>query len=362
MRAREETLPETGLGRIDVVGVSKTFGDTRVVRDVDLDIRAGEFFSLLGPSGCGKTTILRMLAGFEYPDSGDIRIDGNSILGLAPNRRPVNLVFQRYELFPHMSVWKNVAYGPRLAGGDRAAIDAKVERMLDAVGILDLKDRRANELSGGQQQRVALARALINRPRALLLDEPLSALDVKLRKRMRVELKDIQETFGTTFVYVTHDQDEALMMSDRIAIMNGGQLLQVGTPTEIYEKPADPFVAQFVGELNVIRLASGWHRSEGVRLASSIIDPTSVDPSRSPSVFGVRPERMAASVEQPAGPIAVYGRILGQRYLGASTVFRVESELGELLVSANPRDLAFVAGDTVWVSWDADAVIDLSEH
>src|SRR5205823_2605196 len=239
---------------IGLVGVSKRFGGVGAVDDVSLEIGEGEFFSLLGPSGCGKTTTLRMVAGFERPDAGSIVLQGNDVTEVPANRRPLNMVFQQYALFPHMSVYDNVAFGLKVKRVPRAEHRERVHEMLRIVSLEGYDQRRARQLSGGQQQRVALARALVNRPAALLLDEPLGALDVKLRKQMQLELKRIQHELGTTFVYVTHDQEEALAMSDRIAVMNGGRVEQIGSPREIYEHPRTAFVADFIGSLNALDL------------------------------------------------------------------------------------------------------------
>src|SRR3954470_12367940 len=239
---------------IALEGISKRFGKHEAVRDVSLSIREGEFFSLLGPSGCGKTTTLRMIAGFEVPDTGRIYLQGEDVTSLFSNRRPLNMVFQQYALFPHMSIYDNVAFGLKVKGVPRAEHKPRIDEILTVVALVGYERRKPRELSGGQQQRVALARALVNRPAALLLDEPLGALDVKLRRHMQRELKRIQVELGTTFVYVTHDQEEALAMSDRIAVMNEGRIEQVGPPREIYERPASPFVADFVGSLNTIEV------------------------------------------------------------------------------------------------------------
>src|SRR3989449_7944099 len=239
---------------IALEGVSKGFGKTRAVQDVTLAIGEGEFFSLLGPSGCGKTTTLRMIAGFVVPDEGRIVLQGQDVTSVSPNRRAVNMVFQQYALFPHMSIYDNVAFGLKVKRVPRGDHRERIEQLLRVVELEGLERRRPRQLSGGQQQRVALARALVNRPAALLLDEPLGALDVKLRKQMQLELKRIQSELGTTFVYVTHDQEEALAMSDRIAVMNGGRVEQVGNPREIYEHPQTVFVADFIGSLNALEL------------------------------------------------------------------------------------------------------------
>src|SRR3954462_234320 len=239
---------------IALEGISKRFGKHEAVRDVSLSIREGEFFSLLGPSGCGKTTTLRMIAGFEVPDTRPIYLQGEDVASLFSNRRPVNMVFQQYALFPHMSIYDNVAFGPKVKKVPRSEHAGRIKEMLRIVELEGLEKRKPRQLSGGQQQRVALARALVNSPAALLLDEPLGALDVKLRKQMQLELKAIQNDVGTTFVYVTHDQEEALAMSDRIAVMNGGQVEQIGSPREIYTRPQSAFVADFIGSLNVLEL------------------------------------------------------------------------------------------------------------
>ncbi len=234
--------------------VIKEFGDVRAVDDVTLEIPAGEFFSMLGPSGCGKTTTLRMIAGFEEPDSGRILLDGEDVTWVSPKKRNVNMVFQDYALFPHMTVAENVAFGLKLRRVERSEINQRIAEMLKVVRLHGYEDRRPAELSGGQRQRVALARALVNRPAALLLDEPLGALDLKLRREMQLELKRIQQSTGTTFVYVTHDQEEALTMSDRIAVMDGGVVCQVDAPRELYERPSTPFVADFIGTSNTLML------------------------------------------------------------------------------------------------------------
>src|SRR5258705_1586070 len=235
---------------IALEGVSKGFGKTRAVQDVTVAIGEGEFFSLLGPSGCGKTTTLRMIAGFEVPDEGRIVLQGNDVTSVSANHRKVNMVFQQYALFPHMSIYDNVAFGLKVKRVPRSEHSERVHEMLRVVELEGLERRRTRQLSGGQQQRVALARALVNRPAALLLDEPLGALDVKLRKLMQLELKRIQSELRTTFVYVTHDQEEALSMSDRIAVMNAGVIEHLGSPRDVYERPATPFVADFVAVLN----------------------------------------------------------------------------------------------------------------
>jgi spermidine/putrescine transport system ATP-binding protein len=288
---------------LDIVNVTKRFGAHIAVNDVTFSVAPGEFFSILGPSGCGKTTLMRMIAGFENPTSGDIRIRDASMIGVPANRRPVNMVFQSLALFPMMNVGENVAYGMTCRGVGRAEADDRAARMLERVGLKGFGDRQVTALSGGQRQRVAIARCLVLEPTLVLLDEPLGALDLKLREHMKIELKQLQGTFNTTFAYITHDQSEALVMSDRIAVMNQGSFEQVGNPRELYHNPATPFVASFVGEANrwqgvvsgdangviVVRLPSGvfvrgqgksntgetlcFARPEAVALAS---DPTAL--------------------------------------------------------------------------------------
>src|SRR5829696_2793259 len=237
---------------VSIEGVSKSYASVEAVCDVSLDVRRGEFVSLLGPSGCGKSTILRMIAGFEAVDQGSIRINGIDVSDVPPHRRPVNMVFQSYALFPHLNVADNIAFGPRRQQVTRAEVDRRVARFLTLVGMDGLGGRYPSQLSGGQQQRVALARALVNQPQVLLLDEPLGALDLKLRKRMQIELKQLQREVGISFIYVTHDQDEALALSDRIAVMSKGTVLQYAPGREIYDHPRTEFVANFLGEANVI--------------------------------------------------------------------------------------------------------------
>jgi len=322
---------------IELRAVTKRFGSVEAVRDASFAIGEGEFFSMLGPSGCGKTTTLRMVAGFERPTTGIVRLRGEDVSRVEPNRREVNTVFQQYALFPHMNVADNVGFGLKLDGVDRGERRRRVDEMLELVGLHGMSRRRPKQLSGGQQQRVALARALIKRPAALLLDEPLGALDVKLRERMQTELKRIQAELGTTFVYVTHDQDEALGMSDRIAVMNAGRVEQVGSPREIYEQPTTAFVADFIGAANVldVRVDQRHERTAVMRVAGGELwFETPEVGGASPRVL-VRPERvriLPPSDLERAEATRLRGRVVDALYLGETSHVRVAVEgIGTLL-------------------------------
>jgi spermidine/putrescine transport system ATP-binding protein len=353
---------------VELQDVVKQFGDVVAVNHVSLQIRDGEFFSMLGPSGCGKTTTLRMIAGFEMPTSGAIYIHGQRQGYRPPNKRPVNTVFQNYALFPHMTVAENVAFGLEMQGVPQEEVQRRVAEALEMVRLSGMANRRPKQLSGGQQQRVALARALVNRPEVLLLDEPLGALDLKLRKAMQLELKSLQEEVGITFIYVTHDQEEALTMSDRIAVMNNGIVHQVGTPEEIYERPADRFVADFIGETNFIpvqvvslspdivvtlgtgeKVVAGW-AEEGLAVGDR-------------AVLSIRPEKMDL-LEPDEVPTTrstqvayVSGVISHLVYVGADTRHtvtlpdgtEVEVRLQNVHIGADPWEL----GEKVVVTWNA---------
>ena len=356
---------------IGVVDVSKRFGRVSAVEDVSLEIGDGEFFSLLGPSGCGKTTTLRMIAGFERPDAGRIFLQGHDVTDVPANRRPVNMVFQQYALFPHMSVYDNVAFGLKVKRVPRAEHGERVQEMLRVVSLEGLDRRRARQLSGGQQQRVALARALVNRPAALLLDEPLGALDVKLRKQMQLELKRIQNDLGTTFVYVTHDQEEALAMSDRIAVMNGGHVEQIGTPREIYERPHTSFVADFIGSLNALDLRIdelvGVNAVMRLGEAERLVVPVGPGHRAGESVrVAVRPERV--QIEPVGSPLLnggsrLEGTIAEIVFLGMYTQFHVDTQAGRLvshrLADESLRGLE--GGSRVALSWDVEQASLLGE-
>ena len=306
---RDEPPTRTG-GSVRLEGLSKSYGAVPAVRGIDLDVAAGEFFSLLGPSGCGKTTTLRLVAGFEQPDGGHVLIDGQDVSAVPPERRPVNTVFQSYALFPFLSVRDNVAFGLRYAGASKQETKRRVDEALALVQMSAYAGRRPAQLSGGQQQRVALARALVLGPRVLLLDEPLGALDAKLRKALQLELKSLQEAVGITFVYVTHDQDEALTMSDRIAVMSGGLVVQVGTPTEVYERPTTAYVADFLGAANVVPVEvvgpAGNDRT-AFRLAGQVL--TAGGPEHLPGAASlvVRPERLRLVAADQAATVTSQG-------------------------------------------------------
>jgi putative spermidine/putrescine transport system ATP-binding protein len=344
---------------IRLVGVHKTYGDVAAVDGVDLEIGRGEFFTLLGPSGSGKTTCLRMIAGFERPDEGRIELAGEDVSRLPPAERDVNTVFQDYALFPHMSVGDNVAYGLKVKKVAKVERAQRVEEALAMVRLEGYADRRPSQLSGGQRQRVALARALVNRPRVLLLDEPLGALDLKLRQQLQVELKRIQSEVGITFVYVTHDQDEALTMSDRIAVMDGGHVLQVGSPRDVYEEPGSRFVAGFVGVSNLLELPV--EKSDGDVLTLRLGERDSVSGAGSAelgatAVVTIRPERIAIDSE-PGNACHVRGTVRESLYAGPTSRFVVELDGGgELMVvrqnaTTSYEEVEALRGRSVVLSW-----------
>jgi len=373
--------PDHALPAIELVAVEKVFhtrsATTAAVTGVDLAIGEGEFFSLLGPSGCGKTTTLRMIAGLEQPTSGRILLYGEDMVGVPPNHRDVNMVFQSYALFPHLSVFENIAYGLRRKHVEGAERARRVGHMLELVQLEAKSGQRPRELSGGQQQRVALARALVNRPRALLLDEPLAALDLKLRQAMQLELKRIQREVGITFIFVTHDQNEALTLSDRLAVMNGGQVEQVGRPREVYEHPQTRFVAGFIGTSNLVSRRVREMAGSTAVLASGGDERLVVpDADQAQAQVGevldltVRPEKISLSKTRASDPASclVHGTVTEVVYLGTATQYAVAvpnavadstSDTGlaadsELLVFCqNAADATDIAerGDSVWLSW-----------
>ena len=348
-------------GSVVLTGVTKRYGDQVAVDDLSLDIRPGEFLSLLGPSGCGKTTTLRMIAGFEHPDEGDIVVSGASVLGIAPYKRDVNTVFQAYALFPHMSVAENVAYGLQQRRVARADLRERVSQALDLVQMRRFADRKPTQLSGGQQQRVALARALVNRPSVLLLDEPLGALDRQLREEMQLELKLLQSRLGITFVFVTHDQGEALSMSDRIAIMREGRIEQLADADTVYARPASAYVAAFVGQQNFFRGAVG----EG---GASVTSPHAVVRASGPVLTGatqgeaaVRPEyiRIGTDASAPADANVAVGELIGISHLGETMQYLVRLGDDQSLIVRRPtaEAPALEVGDRVACTWAAHHVL-----
>jgi putative spermidine/putrescine transport system ATP-binding protein len=346
-----ETDPERAIPAVQLDGLIKRFGEVVAVAGVDLEIRDGEFFSMLGPSGSGKTTTLRMIAGFEQPSEGRILLHGRDVTGVPPFDRDVNTVFQDYALFPHMSVGDNVAYGLTVRGVPREERSRRMAEALSQVRLEGYERRRPGQLSGGQRQRVALARALVNRPRVLLLDEPLGALDLKLRQEMQIELKSIQEQVGITFIYVTHDQEEALTMSDRMAVFNHGLIEQIGTPADVYEHPTTTFVAGFVGTSNLLKGAT----------AQAVLGAD--------GTFTVRPEkiRMADPGDEPAADEqAVSGHVRDVIYLGSDTRYVVELEVGgELVVTeqnlqTSSMEALVAHGRPVRLIWKRQHVLSLA--
>ena len=360
---------------VEIVGVTKRFGTVTAVDHMTLRIESGEFYSLLGPSGCGKTTTLRMIAGFEQPTEGEIYLAGQPVAGVPPYRRNVNTVFQHYALFPHMDVAQNVGYGLRQKGADKAEETRRVAEALGLVRLAGYGARRTWELSGGQQQRVALARALVNHPTVLLLDEPLGALDLKLRKEMELELKALQREVGITFVYVTHDQEEALTMSDVIVVMSEGKIQQMGGPTELYERPANRFVSNFIGVSNpipgkIVELRSNGRAvvetERGLRLNGNVTDAGARPAVGDPVTVATRPERLTVDTADSATPsgngwISVAGRIRQGTYLGDQTEYRVTTDMaGELIIrrqnAAGAGAIEGVGpGDPVVVRWQEEA-------
>lgn len=351
-----ETRQSSAVG---LSNVTKRFGEDVVAVDsIDLEIADGEFFSLLGPSGCGKTTTLRMIAGLEFPTEGSVKIFGEEMGLRPPNKRPVNTVFQSYALFPHMTVFDNVAFGLRMSGADEGDLDRRVNEAIDLVQLTGMAKRSPKQLSGGQQQRVALARALVNRPKVLLLDEPLGALDLKLRQAMQLELKDIQQEVGITFVYVTHDQQEALTMSDRIGVMNEGHLLQVGPSEEIYESPANRFVAEFIGETNFI---DGEVTSPGeVRLDNgTVVKARTHSGPGSKVTLTLRPEKLHINPlgTRVDGRCQLDGEVRRRIYYGDAHFYEVDigGSVIDVMIENRPGLQRWNEGDRVTVDFHPDA-------
>ena len=360
-------------GTLRLENLVKVFGDTPVVNNISLDIADGEFLALLGPSGCGKTTLLRMIGGFEYPTRGRLFIGGEDITLLPPNKRPVNMLFQSYAVFPHMTVAENVAYGLRMEKRPAAEIGERVTEALQLVQMHEFAARRPDTLSGGQRQRVALARALIKKPRVLLLDEPLSALDAKLREAMQTELVRLQKTVGITFVVVTHDQNEALSMANRIAVMEKGVFRQVDTPRVLYDNPDNQFVADFIGRMNmhpcvlkqsadtVQHIQTGYAGDIAVPLA-----PLAAAAAGTRMLCGVRPERVTFTIEKPAAEICCPATLESYSYHGDETVLYCRCQDGSLWLSARPNtraqtdDTGLTAGQLGFLSWSPASIILLA--
>jgi spermidine/putrescine transport system ATP-binding protein len=346
-------------GSVELVNVTKMFGDFVAVDTLNLTVQPGEFLSLLGPSGCGKTTTLRMLAGFEEPTAGDLYISGEPVQGKPPYKRDVNTVFQAYALFPHMTVAENVAYGLRQKKESKSEINTKVSEALDMVKMRPMSERKPNQLSGGQQQRVAVARALVNRPSLLLLDEPLGALDRKLREEMQIELKLLQSQLGITFIFVTHDQEEALSMSDRIAVMLDGHVEQLADPYTIYEHPSTAFVAGFIGQQNFFEgtAAEGGRVVKAGDLTARSSRPAEVLADGAEALVAVRPETITVSDERPSQDTNVRnGTLAGVSHLGDVIQFVITTGDGKELLSRVPRTKAprLLPGADVWCSWDEE--------
>jgi putrescine transport system ATP-binding protein len=349
---------------LEIVDASKRFGAVAAVERVSLEVENGELFALLGPSGCGKTTLLRLIAGFETPDSGRILIDGADVTAVPPYRRPVNMMFQSYALFPHLDVAGNIAFGLKQEGMERRRRDARVAEMLALVQMSDYARRRPHELSGGQKQRVALARALAKMPKLLLLDEPLAALDRKLREETRLELIGIQERVGTSFLVVTHDQEEALGMASRIAVMDRGRLMQIGSSAEIYERPNSRFVADFVGAVNmfdgVVIADAGFLALRMAAVDLPIPLPAGLEVREGgTAALAVRPEKLRLSTARPAG-IAIAATVVSVGYQGGLSLVHLTTATGQALTAqmASTEAAAHARGAEVWASWDpADAVV-----
>ena len=352
---------------VQLAGVSKIYGGgVRAVDAVDITIREGEFFSLLGPSGCGKTTTLRMIAGFETPSEGTIRVAGTDVTNVPAHKRDMGMVFQNYALFPHRNVRQNVGFGLRMRGMGSAAIAKKVDQALAMVALTGFEERRPDQLSGGQQQRVALARAIVIQPRVLLCDEPLGALDKKLRQTMQFELKQLQKTLGLTLIFVTHDQEEALAMSDRIAVMNNGKVEQCGTPVEIYDRPSTRFVADFIGDTNLFRgeVSSDSAGKPALRVGEGFVLPLP-DAADTPGSLSValRPEKIRLAAPNGGGT-SVMGRVESANFQGGFVLYRIAVTGGRHILAQqanNGLDRVFALGDAVALGWKACDLVLLKD-
>ncbi len=359
---------------VQLVGVTKRFDDFTAVDNISLDIYKGEFFSLLGPSGCGKTTLLRMLAGFEQPSQGQILLEGSDMAGVPPYRRPVNMMFQSYALFPHMSVESNIAFGLKQDKVPKGEIAQRVDEVIELVELSAFAKRKPHQLSGGQRQRVALARALVKKPKMLLLDEPLGALDKKLRAQTQFELMNIQEKLGITFVIVTHDQEEAMTVSTRIAVMDHGRIVQVATPTEIYEYPNSRYVAGFIGDVNIIEgrvseVGDGYLSIASEQSGCSIRTRHALDAPVGAAVWiALRPEKLVISMDAPAdtGTNSMEGEVWDIGYLGNLSIYHVKLDSGAMITTAQTNrtrdtDRPITWEDRVYLTWTPDAGIVLGQ-
>ncbi|SHE96481.1 putrescine transport system ATP-binding protein [Kaistia soli DSM 19436] len=359
---------------IEFRNVTRSFGDFTAVDNLSLKIYEREFFALLGPSGCGKTTLMRMLAGFDAPTSGEVLLDGQNLAGIPPYKRPTNMMFQSYALFPHMTVWDNIAFGLKQDGMPKADIAKRVEEMLHLVKLETFAKRKPHQLSGGQRQRVALARSLAKKPKVLLLDEPLGALDKKLREETQFELIDLQQRLGMTFLIVTHDQEEAMTVADRIAVMNHGKIVQVATPAEIYEQPNSRYVADFIGEINVLEgrvsaSPSGGARLECVAAGATVETRQQVDAKPGDQAwFAIRPEKVRISRDAPADPSvnAVPGEVWDIGYLGDVSIYHVRLASGATMKATITNTTRLVERpisweDKVWMTWSVDGGIVLTK-
>ena len=349
-------------GQVQLVGLEKSFGDFAAVRGIDVDIPGGEFFSLLGPSGCGKTTTLRMIAGFEEPTRGKILLDGVDVAHTSPHKRPVNTVFQSYALFPFMTVRENVAFGLKYTDADKSETKRRVDQALELVQMHTKADSKPPQLSGGQQQRVALARALVLGPKVLLLDEPLGALDAKLRKALQIELKTLQEEVGITFIYVTHDQEEALTMSDRIAVMSDGNIVQVGSPTEVYQEPATSYVADFLGVSNLLDVEVVGPKDGGIAVRYGDLELMCAADGMTkpgPAKAVLRPERIQLLPHDQRGPNRLPGMVDRLVYLGSTTQVVITLAPGGTMQAMIPNtdgNIEWEQGTPVSVMLPAEAI------
>lgn len=351
---------------IRLESINKIFGENHIVKDLDLDVYKGEFLTLLGPSGCGKTTTLRMIAGFEHPSSGQILIEGKNMDGLPPNKRDVNTVFQNYALFPHMNVTENIGYGLRMKGVAKDEIKRRVKDALRMVQMEAFADRKPREMSGGQQQRVAVARAIVNNPTVLLLDEPLGALDLKLRKQMQFELKHLQQKLGVTFIYVTHDQEEALTMSDRVAVMNNGRIEQIDIPHEIYNRPKTRFVADFIGDTNLLQGQLVGKSADGLNVNIEGITfsfAANEDAYTPGGVFvSIRPELVNIKRNREDGEACLVGRVTEHVFVGSvyKTVVTIPTGTEIVVAQSAASNELIQHGEEVFLTWDTQKAVVLA--